>query len=240
MKKLILLSIAIVFAIGLNAQKLVPSLYYGFSVTNLKGDSQIRCDALENEWEEAFLDEGLHTSFEYNTRARYPLFNIGLALEYRPLNWLAVNGGVEYAPRGIVWKGSSYIQGYELEIIEKWKLRYLDIPIFAKFSTGLNSKNENRGYLKVGVNPSFLMSSVYTEEAYFDDELLLDGKGDLTGFTKNDLAILYGFGFDVGTSYFDFTFKRGMNNVIEGGDGLFELSNTMFVFGWGFNFNKGK
>lgn len=260
MKNRILLVVFLIAAVfTVNAQKFVPSFYFGTSITGYSGNTDKYCDFLQSDMESYWADpnEGgysIYLDYPFDTRSRWGLFNTGFALEYKPLKWLSVQAGLEYAPRGIVYKGKSTVEGIDMGFNETWKVKYLDFPTMLKFSTRLSEYSDTRGYLCFGVAPSVLLSAKYRyfiwmDETDFDDPITKGPLEDIipSGIAKSDFNILYGFGFDFKDQYLEFKFEKGTKNVTEDvnfvgyyGDRVsgLDFKNIMVNISWGFKLNK--
>lgn len=201
MKKNILLFVVFVFTLGLNAQKFIPSLYVGTSFTKYNDES---------------------------SKVRWPLANMGFALEHSPLTWLSIRTGVEYAPKGDVMFG---------EYMTTIKTRYVDFPTLLKFSTHI--KNETRGYLCLGIVPSVFINAVYKKEEVVDGDFVTAYYGDLTGFAKFDFAMLYGIGLEFESQYYiEIKLEKGLINVIDDEYPSYNLKNRMVNISIGINLGK--
>lgn len=223
------------------AQKFVPIYYFGTSITNYSGNTDDYADVLQYIYEP--VDEyGYVISMPVDSRSRWLMFNTGFAVAYNPAEWFTLQAGVEYAPRGIVFKGHAEKDGYyTVYFKETWMVRYLDFPVTAKLSALMNKYNGSRIYAIIGIAPSVKLSSVIHTKQWDEVGEWFDTKDKSRDYVSNyDFNMIYGMGFDFKAQYLEFKYERGSKNVVAVEDTYADWENVMVNITWGFKLGKNR
>jgi len=137
MKKVLIVTIVLIFSFGANAQKFSGGLMIGPTLGWLKSDSKAVTkdkSRLSYTWG-AFIDRNLNDNFALST---------GIFIN-------EVGGKIKYnEPTGFVYDDSTNIT-YFTESIVKYKIRYIELPISLKGMT--NEIGHLKYHLKIGLSP---------------------------------------------------------------------------------------
>jgi hypothetical protein len=251
MKKLIfVLLISISVSTNLFSQKKLGfGLYLGSSITSLSG---------ADEFAEQLSDvasEIIGKDFPMSKAPRSLLFYGGGFVSYNLSNWLALKGGVEYAPKGETFNGECYLStDFNMNSIVMvngtiLKIAYVEFPLSVQLSTLSASKPDKvYFYANFGISPAvkvFSKMSVFTKlvQRGFDSDGTTErelSSSNLTepldGIKGFDFGMFCSVGVSDKTWFCDLKYDHGLTNINEDNNSGLDFKNRMIALSLGVKF----
>lgn len=249
-KLIIVLLFSIFFSANLFSQKKIGyGFYLGSSITSLSGVDELAAQMSDT------ASQITGKNFPISKAPRSLLFYGGVFVSYNLSNWLALKGGVEYAPKGEKFKGECYLStDFDLNstvMVSETilKIAYVEFPLSVQLSTLSTSKPDKVYFFaNFGISPAvklFSKINVYTSlvERGFDSDGTTEKKLSSSNLTETldgikgfDFGMFCSVGVSNKTWFCDLKYDHGLTNINEENNSNMIFKNNMFALGLGVKF----
>ena len=165
--------------------------------------------------------------------------NLGINYDFEIADNFYIEPGLLYSQKGYAYlaeEEGSYEDGVIRDFTSTTKINYLEIPVFAKYSYGLNDNLYLIG--KLGLSYGFALSGEYTWDNGVETESNELEFGDSKDYKSSDFGINLGAGikisnFEIGINYF-----TGSNIDYSDSNSDFVTKNKVFSINLGYRFES--
>lgn len=168
-------------------------------------------------------------------------FHVGPTLEFPVSENFSIDMALLLATKGAKADESDSFEGETYSMESKVNMWYLDIPVFAKFSTFAgNTRIYGLAgpYLGVGLTGKVKMELTEGSESYSEEDDISWGDGDDNDFKRLDLGIGLGAGIEFDSFFVELTTHLGLNNISAEEDYGTKIKNRTFMLSVGYKFNN--
>jgi hypothetical protein len=215
---------------ALKKKRVEGFVYLGCALPTWQGDIGDYADALTLSM---YGETGMNFNFKPGPRI-LPV-DVGLGLGVNITSWFTLQGAVELAPKGMMYRGTATYDGIDYTMKITHKTNYLEIPIGIMLSTrSWNKPLQRFFYIRGGIAPAFNVvakTRVYVYATDGDNSDSDSDTADMEGVAKQDLCGYAAIGYGrKGSAALEFKFEKGTETVVDPETTTFRFYNTSYSF----------